>query len=78
MSLNSNPIFIFSDMTQSEFNSYRFDTQNEPSDEHLGQLMENAAKKVSESNRESDCIFFEQLRHAIEDAKNRGAKLNKQ
>ncbi len=41
-------------MTQAEFNSYRFNSQNDPSDEQLGQLMENAAKKVRETNRESD------------------------
>lgn len=48
-------------MTQAEYNSYRFDSQNDPSDEQLGQLMENAAKKVRETNRESDVNFIRSL-----------------
>ena len=59
-------------MTQTEFNSYRFDSNHEPSDEQLGQLMENAAEKVRESNRESDEKFFAELRRASEEAKRRG------
>lgn len=47
-------------MTQAEYNSYRFDSQNDPSDEQLGQLMENAAKKVRETNRESDVKFYQE------------------
>ena len=45
-------------MTHAEFQSYRFDACHEPSDEQLGQLMENAAKKVRESNHEADEKFF--------------------
>ena len=60
-------------MTQLEFQSYRFDTHNEPSDEQLGQLMENAAEKVRETNRESDEKFFAELRRASDEAKKRGA-----
>ncbi len=60
-------------MTQSEFHSYRFDSQHEPSDEQLRQLMENAAEKVRDTNRESDKKFFEELRRASEEAKKRGA-----
>lgn len=59
-------------MTQAEFNSYRFDSNSEPSDEQLGQLMENAAEKVRETNRESDEKFFAELRRASEEAKKRG------
>lgn len=59
-------------MTQAEFNSYRFDSQHEPTEEQLGQLMENAAKKVKETNRESDKRFFSELRQASEEAKQRG------
>ena len=59
-------------MTQAEFNSYRFDSQHEPTEEQLGQLMENAAKKVKETNRESDKRFFSELRHVSEEAKKRG------
>jgi hypothetical protein len=60
-------------MTQIEFQSYRFNTQSEPSDEQLGQLMENAAEKVRETNRESDEKFFAELRRASDEAKKRGA-----
>ncbi|MDE7385776.1 MAG: hypothetical protein K2N28_01410 [Muribaculaceae bacterium] len=59
-------------MTQVEYNSYRFDSNNEPSDEQLGQLMENAAEKVRETNRKSDEKFFAELRRASEEAKKRG------
>ena len=60
-------------MTQIEFQSDRFNTQSEPSDEQLGQLMENAAEKVRETNRESDEKFFAELRRASDEAKKRGA-----
>lgn len=63
-------------MTKKEFNLYRFDAQNEPSDEQLGQLMENAAEKVRATNRESDERFFEELRPASNEAKSR-AHINK-
>jgi hypothetical protein len=61
-------------MTQAEFNSYRFNSQNDPSDEQLGQLMENAAKKVRETNRESDVKFYQELRRASDEAKSRTSK----
>lgn len=64
-------------MTQAEFHSYRFDSHHEPSDEQLGQLMENAAEKVRETNRESDEKFFEELRKASDEAKSRGANKSK-
>lgn len=51
-------------MTQAEFNSYRFDSSSEPSGEQLGQLMENAAEKVREANREQNENFFAELRRA--------------
>ena len=60
-------------MTQTEFKSYRFDTFHEPSEEQLGQLMENAAEKVREDNRKSDEKFFAELRRASDEAKKRGA-----
>ena len=56
-----------------KFQSYRFDARHEPSDEQLGQLMENAAEKVRETNRESDEKFFAELRRASDEAKKRGA-----
>lgn len=59
-------------MTKTEYKSYRFNAQSEPSDEQLGQLMENAAEKVRETNRESDEKFFAELRRASDDAKKRG------
>lgn len=67
-------IFNLQMMTQAEFNSYRFNSQNDPSDEQLGQLMENAAKKVRETNRESDVKFYQELRRASDEAKSRTSK----
>lgn len=58
-------------MTQAEFKSYRFDAHSEPSDEQMDILMENAAKKVRETNRESDERFFAELRRASDEAKKR-------
>lgn len=63
-------------MTQAEFQSYRFDARHEPSDEQLGQLMENAAEKVRETNRESDEKFFAELRRASDEAKKRSRGSN--
>ncbi len=54
-------------MTQEEFHSYRFDSNSEPSDEQLDRLMENAAEKVRETNRESYEKFFAELRRASEE-----------
>lgn len=63
-------------MTKAEFNTYRFDSQNEPTDEQLDQLMENAAEKVRKSNREADEKFFEELRKASDEAKLRGKNIS--
>ena len=60
-------------MTKAEYNSYRFDSKNDPSDEQLVQLMENAAAKVRETNRQSNEKFFAELRRASEEAKKRSA-----
>ena len=65
------PIKQSYNMTQAEFQSYRFDAQREPSDEQLRQLMENAAKKVRETNRKADENFFAELRRASDEAKKR-------
>lgn len=62
-------------MTKAEFNSYRFDSINEPSDEQLGQLMENAAEKVRKTNHESDEKFFDELRRVSNEAKSRNDKI---
>lgn len=59
-------------MTQAEYKSYRFNSNYDPSDEQLSQLMENAAEQVRETNRESDKKFFAELRRASEEAKKRG------
>ena len=59
-------------MTQTEYQSYRFNSHYDPSDEQLAQLMENAAEQVRETNRESDDKFFAELRRASEEAKKRG------
>lgn len=56
-------------MTQQEFSSYRFSSGREPSDEMLSQLMENAARKVRESNQEADARYFDALRRDCEAAK---------
>lgn len=58
-------------MTKAGFNSYRFDSNHEPSDEQLKRLMENAAEKVRTTNRESGEKFFAELRRASDDARNR-------
>lgn len=60
-------------MTKTELKSYRFDSNHEPSDEQLGQLMENAAEKVKEDNRRCDEMFFAELRRASDEAKNRAS-----
>lgn len=56
-------------MTQQEFSSYRFSSGHEPSDEMLNQLMENAARKVRESNREADVKYFDALRRECDAVK---------
>jgi len=57
------------DMTQQDFSSYRFSSGHEPSDEMLNQLMENAARKVRESNREADTRYFDALRRECDAVK---------
>lgn len=56
-------------MTQQEFSSYRFSSGHEPSDEMLNQLMENAARKVRESNHEADNRYFDALRRECDAVK---------
>ncbi len=58
-------------MTEEEFKAYKFDDEHDPSDAHLQQLMENAAKAVRESNRIAEEQFFERLHQACEEAKRR-------
>ena len=49
-------------MSESEMNSYRFSSGEEPSDEMLCQLMKEVAQEVNESNEKVLCSFFESLR----------------
>lgn len=49
-------------MSESEMNSYRFSSGEEPSDEMLCQLMKEVAQDVNESNEKVLCSFFESLR----------------
>jgi len=56
-------------MTQQELSSYRFSSGREPSDEMLNQLMENAARKVRESNQKADARYFDALRRDCKAAK---------
>lgn len=63
-------------MTQAEYHSYRFNSRQEPTDEQLNQLMENAAEKVRATNHESDERFFSELRSACRIAKERGTNYN--
>ncbi|MCM1139507.1 MAG: hypothetical protein NC453_13130 [Muribaculum sp.] len=58
-------------MTQQEFSSYRFSSGHEPSDEMLNQLMENAARKVRESNHEADTRYFDALRKECDAVKSK-------
>lgn len=58
-------------MTQQELSSYRFSSGSEPSDEMLNQLMENAARKVRESNQEADTRYFDALRKECDAVKSK-------
>lgn len=56
-------------MTKKELHSYRFSSGEEPSDEMLDQLMENAAEKVRVANEEAYKTFFENLKRECDAAK---------
>lgn len=56
-------------MIQQELSSYRFSSGQEPSDEMLKQLMENAARKARKSNYEADTRYFDALRRECDAAK---------
>lgn len=51
-------------MTKSEYRSYLFDDEHDPSDEQLSKLMERATEKVKESKQKCDEEFFAALRRA--------------
>lgn len=48
-------------MTEEEFRSYRFSSGEEPSDEMLERLMENATEEATRTNREAYERFFDEL-----------------
>lgn len=48
-------------MTEEEFRSYRFSSEEEPSDEMLERLMKNAAEEAARTNREVYERFFDEL-----------------
>lgn len=54
-------------MTEKELNSYRFGTNEEPSDEMLEQIIREVAQEARESNqRASDAHFKQMFRNATE------------
>jgi hypothetical protein len=56
-------------MTKKELHSYRFSAEEDPTDEMLDQLMENAAERVRVANEEAYKTFFENLRRECDAAK---------
>lgn len=48
-------------MTEEEFRSYRFSSGEEPSDEMLARIMNNAAEDAARTNREAYERFFDEL-----------------
>lgn len=58
-------------MTSAEFKAYRFDSINEPTDEQLDYLMEQAAKSATEAGKVADEKFFDLLRQKSNEAKAR-------
>lgn len=57
-------------MSEKEMKSYRFSSDNEPSDEMLSQLMKEAAQEAKESNRKAMDEFFESLKREAKAIKN--------
>lgn len=57
-------------MSEKEMKSYRFSSDNEPSDEMLSQLMKEAAQEAKESNRKTMDEFFESLKREAKAIKN--------
>lgn len=55
-------------MTDKEFRSYRLDSLDDPTDEQLERLMENAARRVRESNRIAREKLVAELNRAADEA----------
>ena len=53
-------------MSESEMNSYRFSSGEEPSDEMLAQLMKEVAEEAREKNAVATQNFLSQMRRDIE------------
>lgn len=49
-------------MSEKEMKSYRFSSNNEPSDEMLSQLMKEVAQEANESNQKAMGELFESLK----------------
>lgn len=64
-------------MSEKEFKSYKFNDETDPTDEQLEELMRQAAQDAREKGRIANKKFFEELRRACEEAKQR-SKSNSQ
>ncbi|MDE6287637.1 MAG: hypothetical protein K2M00_02495 [Muribaculaceae bacterium] len=53
-------------MSETEMNSYRFNSGEEPSDEMLAQIMHEAAVDAKNQNEKANHKFFEELRMGAE------------
>lgn len=60
-------------MTQAEFNSYRFSSGEEPSEEMLSKLMEDAATEARDSNIEAEKRYFDDLRRKADEIRRNNA-----
>ena len=49
-------------MTESEMNSYRFSSGEEPTDEMLCQLMKEVAKEAVEKKEQASAAYFNEMR----------------
>lgn len=49
-------------MSETEMNSYRFISGEEPSDEMLAQIMKEVAQEAAESNRKAQEAYFAEMR----------------
>jgi hypothetical protein len=56
-------------MTKKELHSYRFSSGEDPTDEMLDQLMENAAEEARVANEKANKAFFENLKRECDAAK---------
>lgn len=54
-------------MSEAEMNSYRFGTNEDPSDEMLAQIMREAADDAKKRHEEATKIYFDKLRKGAEE-----------